>query len=248
METNILKIITLADIASLANGLCGFFSIIAILQNNVILSAQLLLLAVIFDAVDGPIARFLNNNNIEHDVFGETIDSLADMVSFGVAPAVILYMLTGQLYVLIASVLIVMCGILRLSRYNTISAFTDTPTTTFIGLPIPVTAFILAAFMLSSYNVTILFIVMVAISILMVTDIEYPKVKEMPIIAVVFILIIMAAVPTVNNMLYRIPAYLLLILGLLYVVGIILISAYDNRKFNDKVQDIADFKNRLNKR
>lgn len=248
METNILKIITLADVASLANALCGFFSIISILQNNVILSAQLLFLAVIFDAIDGPLARLFNNDNIEHVVFGETIDSLGDMVSFGVAPAVILYMLTGQLYILIASALIVICGILRLSRYNTISAYTDTPTTTFIGLPIPVTSFVLAAFMLSSYNVIILFIVMILISILMVTDIEYPKVKELPIIIIVAILMIMAAIPAVNNMLYKIPAYLLLLLGLLYIVGIIVISVYDTKKLNDKVQNFTDFDNILNKR
>jgi len=248
METNILKIITLADVASLLNGLSGFMSIIAILQNNIILSAQLLLLAVIFDAMDGTLARLFVSNNIEHIIFGETIDSLADIVSFGVAPAVILYMLTGQLYMLIVSALIIICGILRLSRYNTIAAYTDAPTTTFIGLPIPVTAFILAAFILSSYNVILLFIVMVAIAILMVTDIEYPKIKEVPLIIFVAILMLLAAIPFINNMLYRIPAYLLLILGLLYVFGIIVISLYDNRKFNDKVQNITDFNNLLNKR
>ncbi|RAP50089.1 MAG: CDP-diacylglycerol--serine O-phosphatidyltransferase [Methanosphaera sp. SHI613] len=248
METNILKIITLADIASLANGLCGFFSIIAILQNNIVLSAQLLFLAVIFDAMDGTLARLFNNDNMEHVVFGETIDSLSDIVSFGVAPAVILYMLTGQLYMLIASALVIICGILRLSRYNTITAYTDAPTTTFIGLPIPVTAFMLGAFMLSYYNPILLFIVMVLISILMVTDIEYPKIKEIPLIVIVAILMIMAAVPFINNMLYRIPAYLILILGILYIIGIIVISVYDNRNLKDKVQNISDFNNSLNKR
>lgn len=248
METNILKIITLADIASLANGLCGFFSIIAILQNNIVLSAQLLFLAVIFDAMDGTLARLFNNDSMEHVVFGETIDSLSDIVSFGVAPAVILYMLTGQLYMLIASALVIICGILRLSRYNTITAYTDAPTTTFIGLPIPVTAFMLGAFMLSYYNPILLFIVMVLISILMVTDIEYPKIKEIPLIVIVAILMIMAAVPFINNMLYRIPAYLILILGILYIIGIIVISVYDNRNLKDKVQNISDFNNSLNKR
>jgi CDP-diacylglycerol--serine O-phosphatidyltransferase len=248
METNIVKIITLADIASVANGLCGFFSIIAILQNNIVLSAQLLFLAVIFDAMDGTLARLFNNDNMEHVVFGETIDSLSDIVSFGVAPAVILYMLTGQLYMLIASALVIICGILRLSRYNTITAYTDAPTTTFIGLPIPVTAFMLGAFMLSYYNPILLFIVMVLISILMVTDIEYPKIKEIPLIVIVAILMIMAAVPFINNMLYRIPAYLILILGILYIIGIIVISVYDNRNLKDKVQNISDFNNSLNKR
>jgi CDP-diacylglycerol--serine O-phosphatidyltransferase len=185
---------------------------------------------------------------MEHVVFGETIDSLSDIVSFGVAPAVILYMLTGQLYMLIASALVIICGILRLSRYNTITAYTDAPTTTFIGLPIPVTAFMLGAFMLSYYNPILLFIVMVLISILMVTDIEYPKIKEIPLIVIVAILMIMAAVPFINNMLYRIPAYLILILGILYIIGIIVISVYDNRNLKDKVQNISDFNNSLNKR
>jgi CDP-diacylglycerol--serine O-phosphatidyltransferase len=198
--------------------------------------------------MDGTLARLFNNDNMEHVVFGETIDSLSDIVSFGVAPAVILYMLTGQLYMLIASALVIICGILRLSRYNTITAYTDAPTTTFIGLPIPVTAFMLGAFMLSYYNPILLFIVMVLISILMVTDIEYPKIKEIPLIVIVAILMIMAAVPFINNMLYRIPAYLILILGILYIIGIIVISVYDNRNLKDKVQNISDFNNSLNKR
>jgi hypothetical protein len=59
---------------------------------------------------------------------------------------------------------------------------------------------------------------------------------------------IMAAVPFINNMLYRIPAYLILILGILYIIGIIVISVYDNRNLKDKVQNISDFNNSLNKR
>lgn len=248
MNTNILKLITLADIASLANGLCGFLSIIMIMQNNVVLSAQLLFLAVFFDAIDGMVARYFATDNVEHIIFGQMMDSLSDVVSFGVAPAVILYMLTGQLYMLIPAALLVICGILRLSRYNTISAYDDGPTTNFIGLPIPVSSFVLAAFMLSSYNIWLLFVVMTVIALLMISDIEYPKVKEIPIIAVLAILIILAAIPVINKALYRIPAYLLLILGLLYIVGIIAISLYDNQKIKDNINNISDFTNNLNKR
>lgn len=60
METNILKMISIADIASLANALSGLGAILAVLTGNTILSAQLLLLAVVFDSVDGILARKFN--------------------------------------------------------------------------------------------------------------------------------------------------------------------------------------------
>jgi len=240
METNILKMITIADLASLANAICGFLAIMMIISHNLTSSAMFLLLAVIFDSIDGTLARIFNQGDIDHIIFGETIDSLADVISFGVAPAVILYMLSGYYYMLIPSILLLACGILRLTRYNTIAAYQDQPTETFIGLPIPVSSFILAAFMLSSYNTVILAILMIIIAILMVSDIEYPKIRELPLILVTFILMILTMIPQVNNMLYHIPAYLLIILGLLYIFGIIIISIYDGPGIIDIIKDNSE--------
>jgi CDP-diacylglycerol--serine O-phosphatidyltransferase len=243
METNILKMITVADLASLANAICGFLAIIMIISQNMQLSAVFLLLAVIFDSIDGTLARIFNQGDIDHIIFGETIDSLSDVISFGLAPAVIIFMLSGYYYMLIPSILLLACGVLRLTRYNTIAAYQDQPTETFIGLPIPVSSFILAAFMLSSYNVIILAILMVIISILMVSDIEYPKIRELPLILITLVLMILSMIPQVNNMLYHIPAYLLLLLGLLYIFGIIIISVYDGPGIIDIIKDKTESSN-----
>lgn len=244
METNILKMINVADLFSLANAVCGLLAIIFILQNNITLSAQLLLLAVLFDSVDGMVARYFNQGDGDN-IFGQNIDSLADIVSFGVAPAIIIYMISGYTYMLIPSVLLVVCGILRLTRYNTISLFDTQPTSTFIGLPIPASSFILAALMLSSYNTTILFILMTIIAILMITDIEYPKIRETPILILTLLLMLLAFIPQINKMLFKIPAYLLLILGILYIFGIIAISIYDSPKIRGKIKKST--KENLNK-
>lgn len=243
METNILKMITVADLASLANAICGFLAIIMIISQNMQLSAVFLLLAVIFDSIDGTLARIFNQGDIDHIIFGETIDSLSDVISFGLAPAVIIFMLSGYYYMLIPSILLLACGVLRLTRYNTIAAYQDQPTETFIGLPIPVSSFILAAFMLSAYNVIILAILMVIISILMVSDIEYPKIRELPLILITLVLMILSMIPQVNNMLYHIPAYLLLVLGLLYIFGIIIISVYDGPGIIDIIKDKTESSN-----
>ena len=149
METNILKMISIADIASLANALSGLGAILAVLTGNTILSAQLLLLAVVFDSVDGILARKFNEGPM-HALFGETIDSLADIVSFGVAPAIVIYSL-----ILIPVFLLVACGILRLTRYNTLLAGQTSPTEVFIGLPIPSSSMIVALLILTLFKFTI---------------------------------------------------------------------------------------------
>lgn len=242
METNILKMITIADLASLANAICGFLAIMMVMSHNIVLSAQFLLLAVIFDAIDGTLARLFNQGDVDHIIFGETIDSLADVISFGVAPAVISYMISGYYYMLIPSIMLLVCGILRLTRYNTIAAYQNQPTETFIGLPIPISSFMLAAFMLSSYNVIILAILIIIIALLMVSNIEYPKIRELPIILITFIIMILAMIPQVNTMLYHIPAYMLILLGLLYIFGIIIISVYDGPRIIDVIKDKSNNK------
>ena len=77
----------------------------------------------------------------------------------------------------------------------------------------------------------------------MVSDIEYPKIRELPLILVTFILMILTMIPQVNNMLYHIPAYLLIILGLLYIFGIIIISIYDGPGIIDIIKDNSESRN-----
>jgi len=121
-QFSLVKMVKVADLLSLANVVCGLISIIFAINGSFAISVGLLVLAVIFDFFDGKVARMLNQ---QHD-FGKELDSLADTISFGVAPAVFAYSYTQFIGVsgtqekiaIIAFTIFVFCGILRLARYN----------------------------------------------------------------------------------------------------------------------------------
>ena len=112
----------LADWFTLANAVCGtgaLFSMLTYLQTNdvrhVYFAGGMVLAALIFDILDGRIARWRQNNS----VMGRELDSLADVISFGVAPAVIGYGCGMQgLYDRLVLTYFVACGVSRLARYN----------------------------------------------------------------------------------------------------------------------------------
>lgn len=214
METRIQKMIGIADIASLLNAVSGMLAIIAAYYQNETLTALLLVLAVIFDAIDGPLARRYPSQT--NEVFGETMDSLADVISFGIAPAIIIFELYQTPLMIVASILLLCCGIIRLSRYNTIITQQTGPTTTFIGLPIPVSSFMLSLLLLSQVkSAIIVFIIMAVIALLMISSFEYPKIKNIPIFVVCGILLIPTLIYPINHQLMNIPSILLI----LFVIG-----------------------------
>ena len=111
-----------ADLITLANGAAGTAAILVIMSYltapqlwRVYLAMALLAVALVLDIADGKIAR----RRDEHSPFGQELDSLADIVSFGVAPAALAYGL-GMRGMLDGVVLVyfVACGISRLARYN----------------------------------------------------------------------------------------------------------------------------------
>ena len=112
----------LADWFTLANAFCGvgaLFSVMTYLQTlddlHLLLACGLIPVALLFDVLDGRIARWRNKSS----ALGRELDSLADVISFGVAPAVIAYGCGMQgLYDRIVLVFFVACGVSRLARYN----------------------------------------------------------------------------------------------------------------------------------
>jgi CDP-diacylglycerol--serine O-phosphatidyltransferase len=112
----------LADWFTLANAVCGtgaLFSMLTYLQTDdvrhVYYASGMVVAALIFDVLDGRIARWRQKNS----VMGRELDSLADVISFGVAPAVIAYGCGMQgLYDRIILTCFVACGVSRLARYN----------------------------------------------------------------------------------------------------------------------------------
>jgi len=146
-----------ADLLTLANAASGMAAVLIIMSYltspdrwRVFLSLALVLAALFFDILDGRVAR----RRSEHSLFGQELDSLADIVSFGVAPATLGYGLGlhGGLDVIIL-VFFVACGISRLARYNvTAGQLSDSAGKVkyFEGTPIP-SSLILVGLMAASF-------------------------------------------------------------------------------------------------
>ena len=123
---SMLRSYQLADLITLANGAAGTSSVFAAMSYltapehwRIYLALALLPLALVLDIADGKVAR----HHLEQSFFGQELDSLADIVSFGVAPAALAYGLgmRGAVDVLLL-IFFVTCGISRLARYNVTAA------------------------------------------------------------------------------------------------------------------------------
>ena len=221
-STKIQSFFAISDGISLMNMLCGFISILLAINHNFELSAILMIIAIMFDSVDGWVARKINRN--DKLKFGQNIDSLSDAISFGAAPAVFLYIISStiphNLSILpaIISLLIVACGVLRLTRYNAIADYIQTHD--FIGFPIPGIAIILATFYLSGlFNIYIALILMTIVSLLMISNVTYPKFDNLIIIGISVVLIVLIILPISLTLFgINIPALRLLIFSLYYLL------------------------------
>ena len=222
MNTEMKSFIAISDIISLLNMASGFLSIVSSINRNFELAAILMIIAIIFDSSDGWVAR---KTNRQDDLgFGKNIDSLSDIVSFGVAPAIFIYSCINttpgifQAIVILVSLFIVICGVLRLTRYNVIADKLDTKD--FIGFPIPGISFAIATFYLSGlFNPYIALILSVIISFLMISNIRYPKFDNIPVIAISAVLIAILILP-INIIIFNIniPALILLLFCLYYLI------------------------------
>lgn len=169
---------------TLMNLFCGFLSMIKTFESNFESAAWLIILAGFFDLLDGMMARLTNGSS----VFGVELDSLADIVSFGVAPSFMIYVFGLSSYgfsgVIVAS-LPAIAGAVRLAKYNV--AFDGVKSDVFDGMPIPVQASSIVAIVLNAQNVAflapdepgrlpILIPAVVILSILMLSTIDFDNV------------------------------------------------------------------------
>ncbi len=138
----------LPTLFTLSSVLMGLISVTSAAEGNYRLSAITIFFAFLFDAIDGRVARLTRTQS----KFGIQIDSLADVISFGVAPALLVYqaLLRGPLgggmldLGLVVAFLYVAAGAVRLARYNVQAERKPGPVTMFTGLPIPAAAGCLA--------------------------------------------------------------------------------------------------------
>jgi CDP-diacylglycerol--serine O-phosphatidyltransferase len=166
------------------NLMCGFFSIIATFNSEFINAALFIVLANILDGIDGYAARLTKTASR----FGVEFDSLADVVSFGVAPAVLVYLwalVPWQNWGWLAACTYVVCGALRLSRFNVQAQ--GVSKSHFVGLPIPAAAQMITSTVILYYylggegspsrHVTLL-LVIYGLAALMVSSVPYFSLKN----------------------------------------------------------------------
>jgi len=140
---SIKKIYLLPNLVTTACLLAGTFAIIRAMEGQYTLAAWSILVASILDALDGRLARLTHSES----PFGVQYDSLADMVSFGLAPAILVYAWTLHIFGrlgMVISFLYVTCTALRLARFNVQTS----KSATFEGLPTPAAACFLTTFVI----------------------------------------------------------------------------------------------------
>lgn len=127
-----------------ANLFAGFYAVVQAMNGRFEMAAIAIFLAMVFDGMDGRVARLTNTQS----AFGEQYDSLSDMTSFGVAPALVMYVWSLQSlgrWGWLAAFIYVVGAALRLARFNTNIAVVDKRF--FQGLPSPAAAALVAGFL-----------------------------------------------------------------------------------------------------
>lgn len=168
---------SIPSLLTVGNLFLGIIAIILVFNEKPEMAAVMVLIAMLLDGVDGRVARALNAQS----EFGKELDSLSDVISFGAAPAFIMYVVAFQdlspALAWIVTAIFPICGALRLARFNVISS--NAPGY-FIGLPIPAAGGVLATLALFKDDITvsILLASSLVLSLLMVSTIRYPNFKK----------------------------------------------------------------------
>ena len=211
----------LPSLFTTGNVFCGFYSMVAVLNEKYYLAAWAIVIGMIFDGLDGRIARLTKTTS----AFGEQYDSLADIISFGMAPAFLVYSWVlkpfGRLGWM-AAFLFLLCAALRLARFNVTKP--EVRSQHFIGLPSPAAAVVIASIVIAfedlfatRMNPFIMVMVVYILAFLMVSNIKSPAFKKFDLkkrvvfsrfLFVILFIYVLATIPRVA----------LFILGITYAV------------------------------
>lgn len=165
---------SIPNLITCLNLTCG---VLAIMSHNLEFAVYLIILAGIFDIFDGLVARMLKVSSI----IGKELDSLADIVSFGVAPAILFYKafaIEENNFYLLGPILIAVAGALRLARFNT----AESTTTYFEGLAIPASGLMLCGFVYGADQISLslffFLLISIALAALNVSSIQMFSFKQ----------------------------------------------------------------------
>ncbi len=175
----------LPNLMTVANLFCGFISVIFSIKGEFKSAAIAVVIAAVFDQLDGRLARLTHATS----KFGAELDSLCDLVSFGLAPAMLMYLWALNPYGrvgMMACFLFLACGALRLARFNVQVGVVEK--NYFQGLPIPMAAGILTTSYLAfdelawapdSWRGWLLFSMVVVMAFVMVSNFRYRSFKDL---------------------------------------------------------------------
>lgn len=172
----------LPNLFTLGNAFFGFCSIVFASYGDLVAAAYFILLGALMDGLDGRIARYAHVTS----EFGMQLDSLCDGISFGLAPAMLVYVwqlkkMGGAGF--IACAIFLLAGLLRLARFNLTST---QQSRFFLGTPIPIAGCFLATLVLNTKNLTLhpsaiilLLLLVLTLAGFMVSSIPFPTFKQL---------------------------------------------------------------------
>ncbi|MFH2203518.1 MAG: CDP-diacylglycerol--serine O-phosphatidyltransferase [Elusimicrobiota bacterium] len=222
---------------TMGNMACGFYAVLAASIGDFAIAATAILCGIVFDMLDGRVARLVKGESS----FGVEFDSLADFMNFGVAPGFMMYELFLKDYGspgTIVAFLYVLCGGMRLARFNAVAQDGKSSKTSFQGLPIPAAAGFLATLVLL-YTITernsdartigaLMYVVpriaqlapfvMLVLGFLMISNIPYAAFKQVNLFDMRQVRPLIAVVVG-GTLLYLFPQNALFLLFLFYVLS-----------------------------
>jgi CDP-diacylglycerol--serine O-phosphatidyltransferase len=225
----------LPNLVTLASIFCGFSAMRVVATDNPSVddfyrAAVLLMFAMLFDLLDGRIARMTRTQS----AFGLQLDSLADIISFGAAPSLLMY--KWMLYRLpggeVIAFLFTACGAIRLARFNVLSSGASgtpvKPGKYVVGLPIPPASGILISLLLANHAVggalgdekytVAVAVVTIVLSILMISNVRFRSFKELKFNVGTAVLVLFAVVSSAVVWRYSRPQFVLIWLLSFYIL------------------------------
>ncbi|MDF2962750.1 MAG: CDP-diacylglycerol--serine O-phosphatidyltransferase [Paenibacillus sp.] len=236
---------SLPNLFTIGNLFLGIISIISVFNDKPELAAIMVIVAMLLDGLDGRVARALNAQS----EFGKELDSLSDVISFGVAPAFIMYVVAFESLPAAAAWIVTaafpICGALRLARFNVVAG---TPGY-FIGLPIPAAGGVLCTLALfqKELNTFVLVLSTLLLSYLMVSTVKYPNFKKVgipkaaiwitPIVVIIAVIVAVQFPGTLSKMIF-VPLLLYALYGLKKNVERLFTRRKRNNKSNKSLDDV----------
>jgi CDP-diacylglycerol--serine O-phosphatidyltransferase len=211
----------LPNLFTAASIFVAIISIVSSTAGNYEKGAWLIVMSLFLDGLYGKIARLTKGES----KFGVEFDSLADIVAFGVAPAMLIYMQIGKDYGkfgILAAALFVVLGAVRLARFNITTHSIDS--SLFIGLPIPSAALALVSISLleSKYNIVFLepvaLVVSLVVALLMVSNIRYFSLKKVSLTKGISFRVLVALV-LLASLIYLYPIESINIIFFIYIAS-----------------------------